>query len=168
MVYVFVAVVLFTVWYGLVFNPGVGLAATVGRDATLTGRTEIWHQALGLVTNPLFGTGYESFWLGPRLEQMWQINWWHPIQAHNGYLEVYLDLGWIGVFLLAILLLWGCRSVVEGFRRNPELGRLRIALFVIAVLYNLTEHAFRDLHPVWIMLLLAITAMPQISRQENA
>jgi exopolysaccharide production protein ExoQ len=164
MVYVFLAVVLFTAWYGLVFNPGIGLAETVGRDSTLTGRTEIWHQALSLATNPLFGAGYESFWLGSRLERMWAINWWHPIQAHNGYLEIYLDLGLVGVIILAFLLFWGCRSVVKTFRRNPEIGSLKIALFVIAMIYNLTEHAFRELHPVWIMMLLAITAMPQISR----
>ncbi len=45
-------------------------------------------------TNPLLGTGYESFWLGPRLQWFWQhAGLGHINEAHNGYLEVYLNLG---------------------------------------------------------------------------
>ena len=54
---------------------GLGLkgefAQAVGRSPTLSGRTEIWEIVLSQQTNPLLGTGYESFWLGPRLERIW-------------------------------------------------------------------------------------------------
>ncbi len=61
----------------------------LGKNVTLTDRTAVWQDALGLVRNPVFGAGFESFWLGPRLDVMWKKWWWHPIQAHNGYIETY-------------------------------------------------------------------------------
>ncbi len=159
-VHFLVGLVLFLALYALILNPGVGLVETMGRDATLTGRTALWDQALRIPVNRWLGAGYESFWLGGRLEQMWQINWEHPNQAHNGYLEVYLDLGWIGLALIGLVMAWGYRSVVRTLRWNPDLGRLKLAFFVIAAVYNLTEHGFRELHPVWIAFLLSVTVVP--------
>lgn len=65
---------------------------TMGKDTSLTGRTKIWDLALSLSGNPLFGTEFESFWLGPRLDKIWSV-YWRITEAHNGYLEVYLNLG---------------------------------------------------------------------------
>src|SRR5262249_4577493 len=60
----------------LFLGAGAGLmASTTGRDTTtLTGRTEIWKLALSMAGNPMVGTGYESFWLGKRLDAMWAID----------------------------------------------------------------------------------------------
>jgi len=54
-------------------------------------------------TNPLFGAGFESYWLGERTAKMWAMPefWWHPNEAHNGYLELYLNLGIIGLCIFA-------------------------------------------------------------------
>ena len=53
-----------------------------------------------------------AFWLGPRLLRIWpefgQIN-----EAHNGYLEIYLNLGVIGVFLLAGFLITSYRDDLQ-------------------------------------------------------
>src|SRR5207302_10176932 len=62
-----VGALLFVVLYGLIINPSVGLVEAVGRDATLTGRLDIWNDVIPLTVSPFFGAGYESFWLGPRL-----------------------------------------------------------------------------------------------------
>ena len=137
------------------------LLSVVGRDPTLTGRTEIWNRVLGMVGNPLLGTGFESFWLGERLQSLWRIYWWHPNEAHNGYLEVYLNLGWIGVALLAVLLVRGYRNVIVALQQDLNVGSLRLAYFVAAVTYNLTEAGFRILHPVWIFFLLATIVVPE-------
>jgi O-antigen ligase len=146
----------------LFLNVGGGALETMGRDPTLTGRTEIWRELLGVVSNPLIGTGFESFWLGDHLRKIWAmggllegIN-----EAHNGYLEVYLNLGWIGVALLGVLIVTGYRNVVASFRRNTDTAKLRLAFFVAAVVYCLTEAAFKMMCPIWIAFLLAITAIP--------
>jgi len=139
----------------LFFDAGSGLVESMGRDSTLTGRTDIWKLVTGMTGSPLFGTGFESFWLGPRLNQIWSIYWWHPNEAHNGYIEVFLNLGWSGLALLAVVLVTGYRNVVRALRRDPGTGGLRLAYFVVALVYNFTESAFRIMHPVWILFLLA-------------
>jgi exopolysaccharide production protein ExoQ len=147
----------------LFLGVGTGLLTTMGRDASLTGRTDIWNLVLGMTENPMIGTGFESFWLGKRLETMWAIYWWHPNEAHNGYLEVYLTLGWIGIALLALLLITGYWHGVTEFRRSPETGKLKLAYFVVAVAYNFTESAIRTMNPVWTFFLIATLAVPPIA-----
>jgi O-antigen ligase len=153
--------------FALFLDADAGLVQAIGRDATLTGRTLLWNELLRMNTSPWLGVGFESFWLGERAAYFWETYWWRPNQAHNGYLEVFLDLGWIGVALLSFMMAWGYRNVVGSLRRDPELGRLRLAYFVVAVLYNLTEAAFKVMHPVWIVFLLAITVVPKPPRRED-
>ena len=108
----------------LFFNPGGGMVEALGKDPTLTGRTEIWGLVLGLHTNPWFGTGFESFWLGPRLDKMRTALPNFPInEAHNGYLEVYLNLGWAGICFIALLLATGYKRAISGIRRDPRSAR---------------------------------------------
>jgi exopolysaccharide production protein ExoQ len=133
----------------------------LGRNTTLTDRTELWSVLLAMHTNPWIGTGYESFWIGNHLEKLWSVFLWDPNEAHNGYLEVYLNLGWAGLTLLALLLATGYRNVVTALRRRPEVGSLQLAFFVVALAYNVTEAAFRMFVPLWIFLLWATTALPE-------
>jgi len=132
----------------------------LGRETTLTGRTEIWAAVIPVVPNPIVGAGFESFWLGPRLDRVWgQLSqYMHVNEAHNGYLEVYLNLGWVGVGLIALILIKGYRNVVAAFRNDPATGSLWLAYFFAAVFYSVTEAGFRLLSPIWIFLLLAIVA----------
>jgi O-antigen ligase len=91
---------------------------------------------------------------------MWSIYWWHPREAHDGYIEVFLNLGWLGIVLFGNVLVTGYRTVVSAFRRNAEEGRLRLAYFVVAVAYNFAESAFGSLNPIWIFFLLATISVP--------
>jgi O-antigen ligase len=161
-----VGAVLVLVVYGLFLDPTIGLTSAVGRDSSLTGRTRIWSIVLPLTVNPIVGAGYESFWLGSRLDKIWVENGQHLNQAHNGYLEIYLDLGWVGLILLLIVIVQGYRSVIQAIRQVPNLGSLQLALLVVAVIYNFTEHAFREIHPVWLLFLLAVVNLPVKLRQE--
>ena len=145
----------------LFLNLGTGMLETIGRDPTLTGRTEIWHEVIGMTPSGLFGAGFESFWLGTRLEKIWSLHWWHPNEAHNGYIETYLNLGWIGVMLLATVLVTGYQNAVAAYRRDPATGKVRLAYFVIGVVFNFTEAAFKTLSSIWIMFLLAVIAVPK-------
>ena len=155
-----VAALLFSSAAVLFLHVGSGLMETMGRDATLTGRTGVWQVVLDRKGNAFFGTGFESFWLGPRLEEIWRIFWWHPNEAHNGYLELFLNLGLVGITLLALVLFAGYRDIVRTFRRDPDTGSVRLAYFVTALAYNFTESAIRIMHPVWIFFLLSAIAVP--------
>ena len=146
----------------LFLDLGAGLLSGLQRDSTLTGRTVLWDQVLRMTVDPLFGAGYESFWLGTRLEDLWKIWWWHPRQAHNGYLETYLNLGWTGIILLAVVVIVGYARAVGAVYRREDTGSLRLAFIVVAIGYNLTEAAFKMMHPVWIFFLFAILAVPKV------
>src|SRR5262249_4803600 len=138
----------------------------MGRNSTLTERTDLWAETLSLVRNPLFGTGFESFWLGPRLEEMWRMNSWRPGEAHNGYLEVYLQLGWMGVTLLGVVLAKGYLTVFRALRRNDPAASLWLAYFLVGLVYNFTEAAFfRMQAPAWLFFLFAIVSVPAVRRK---
>jgi len=160
MVAVFVCISLFA----LFFDTGGGLVESLGRNPTLTGRTAIWRQVVNLAGNSLFGAGNESFWLGDRLQKMWSDNPGARLnEAHNGYLEVYLNLGWCGVTLLAVLIVTGYQNVIIAFRRDRHIGGLKVAYFLVAIIYSFTEAGFRMISPTWIIFLLATTAIPNLS-----
>jgi exopolysaccharide production protein ExoQ len=139
----------------------------MGRDTTLTGRTELWDRLVQMRVEPFFGAGFESFWLGDRVEKLWSVYWWHPRQAHNGYLETFLNLGLAGLGLIGYLMAAGYRNATAAFRSNPASGSLGLTFLVVALAYNLTEAAFKTMHPIWIALLLA-TALPVMSWRRQA
>jgi O-antigen ligase len=151
------------------FLPGTNMVQSLGRDATLTGRTAIWNAAISVAKYPLIGAGFESFWTGERLRTIWRLINEPGIQeAHDGYLEVYLNLGWIGVTLLAILLARGYRNVIRAFRRDWEGSSIRLAFFVVGVVFSLTEAGFRMMSLVWIFFLFSAMATPAAKRRKEA
>ncbi len=91
-------------------DSSVALAA-LGKDATLTGRTELWSNAqLYIMERPLLGVGYQAFWQpdNPRAIELWIEN--HvPIGSgfnfHNLYFNTGVELGAVGLAVLCVLLL---------------------------------------------------------------
>lgn len=160
LVHLLVATVVVVSASTLFLGVGGGALEAMGKDPSLTGRTELWKTVISVSGNPLFGTGFESFWLGSRLQRIWSAYWWHPNEAHDGYLEVYLNLGCIGLLLLALLIATGYRHVLAELRGNPNVGRFRLAFFVVGVVYSFTEAGFRMLNPIWLTFLLATLAVP--------
>jgi len=137
------------------------LVETMGRDTTFSGRTEIWSLLVSIVQHPLLGAGYETFLVGPRLVELVHIFGYDFQEAHNGYLEVYLNLGWIGVSLFAFVMIDGYRKIVAGFRRDPSLTGLRLAFFVTVLIEGLTEAPFRMMTATWFGLLWAVLSAPK-------
>jgi hypothetical protein len=159
--YLLVLTVVLTSATVLFLGVGGGALKAIGRNSTLTGRTEIWSGVLSVHTNPILGTGFESFWLGPRLEYLWTLPMVEGItEAHDGYLEMYLNLGWVGLAVLATLMWTGYRNILRLLDRTPASGRLRLGYFVVAVIYNFTEAGFRSTDLVWIAFLIAIAVPP--------
>jgi O-antigen ligase len=132
------------------------LVKDVGRDPTFSGRTAIWHILPSFVRNPWLGAGYESFLSGPRLVQLKAIIDKTFQEAHNGYLEVWLNLGWIGVLLFAVLVIAGYRNAVAAFRQDTAIGSLRLAFLVAVLIEGLSEAPFRMTTPTWFLLLWAM------------
>jgi len=142
----------------------------MGRDSSLTDRTLIWAWVLKLVPNQWLGAGYASFWLGKRLDLMIEnvTHTWVPNQAHNGYLDIYANLGWIGVALLALVIIQGYSRVIYLWRLGHPAGDLMLAYFVVGLVTNISEASFfRNMFPLWLMFILAIT-IPRVEKEKSS
>jgi exopolysaccharide production protein ExoQ len=153
--------------YALFSGSGGGMVESLGRDSTLTGRTGIWKAVLSVSGNPLVGTGFESFWLGERLRKVWDMTMKGLQEAHNGYLEVYLNLGFIGLGFLVTMIVTGYKHAIAAVRQDPYNGSLALAFLLVAVVYNLSEAGFRAISLVWFFFLLAVTTRPEDSPLES-
>jgi O-antigen ligase len=130
----------------------------LGRDMTLTTRTDVWPLLLANAEDPIFGAGFCSFWSGKRLEVLWGK--FGIIQAHNGYLEAYLNGGCIAVFLLVGLVLsvgWG---ITQQIPDGDDYSIVRFMILVIATIHNFTEASFSVTGLLWFTVLLALTQYP--------
>lgn len=136
----------------------------LGRNPTLTDRTKLWADLLAFDTNPLVGAGFESFWLGSRRELLWEKWLWKPNQAHNGYIETYINLGWLGVALLSGVIFSTFRKGRAALLRDVDEGRLRLGFLFAILVYNYTEATFKGVHLVWTMFyLIALDYRPLLT-----
>jgi O-antigen ligase len=133
----------------MMFGIYASILHALGRDATLTDRTLLWRDLLEVDVNPLLGAGFESFWLAPRANGIWEKWTFRPNQAHNGYLETYLNLGLIGLVLLICVLAATYYKSSKMLVTNFEFGRFRLAFLAATIAYNWTEAAFKTTHFVF-------------------
>ncbi len=89
------------------------------------------------------------------------------IQAHNGYIDAYLNVGIIGVSLIILAIVAGLLKAQRQLEREYAYAVLRIALILVAVAYNYTEAAFKPVNNVLVLLLIAILQC-QRSRYRHA
>jgi len=145
-------------WFSLdsVFHITELVVLSLGRDMTLTTRTGAWEILLNADVSPLFGAGFKSFWAGERMARMWTAIGAHILQAHNGYIEVYLECGAVGVALLVVMLLAGFRKIKTPFIQGDSYARLRLTLWLIVLFYNFSEASFTQIGILWCLTLLVV------------
>lgn len=131
------------------------LNSFVDRDLTLTGRTELWIAILDQVQQqPWFGYGYKGFWtgwLGPA-NAIWLEFRWLPAHAHNGLLQLCLELGLMGlaIFLISFITLFKKSvSFVRLTRSKEELFPLAFLTFLF--FFNLSESVLLDQNIYWLL-----------------
>lgn len=142
-----------------------------GRESTIEGRGRLWSTLLETDTHPLFGAGFESYWIGERAEKIWAMPefWWRPTQAHNGYLEIYLNLGIIGLVILIGLILATFWKIGHELLTDFAWGRLRLSFLVAIVAHNWTEAGFKGLaFSFFVFFIIAINyPVPRIAAGEE-
>jgi len=142
------------------------IAGAVGRDPTFTDRTYLWTYLLNMKINPVIGTGYESFWLGPRLKELWAEFAFRPNQAHDGYIELYLNLGLIGGFLMGAFLIAKYRSICRKFESHPDHSTLGLAMWAMTPIYNITTASFGRGELMWLTFLLVALDLPETAENQ--
>lgn len=136
------------------------IVSMLGRRPDLTNRVVIWDQLIDMVKNPIIGFGYESFWLGERLEFV-RERWENLIQAHNGYLEMYLNMGLIGVFFIICWIVSGILRVKQYLNNDYSAAILRFCFIVVVALYNYTEAVFYGVSGLWMLFFIGILYIPE-------
>ena len=95
--------------------------ALIGKERTLTGRTDIWAGLIESVKlKPWLGNGYGVYWLdplGPSYYVRLQLQWGIP-SAHNGWIETWLSTGALGVGLFAILFIMTIILALDRLRKG--------------------------------------------------
>jgi exopolysaccharide production protein ExoQ len=132
-------------------------------DPTFTGRTIIWDFAFYEIgRRPFLGWGYQSFWLvGPGGPSVEAPGWVKLMpNAHNGYYDTMLEMGYIGYAFLVIFIIATVHAVgrVADRDRGRAWSVLSLALYVI--MYNYLEsswmRAFEFLWVVFVILAVEI------------
>ncbi len=109
-------------------------ASTAGRDATLTGRTQVWASLMPVVMgSPLIGRGFGGFWTS-RTRDAFKIS-----GAHSGYLDVLIGTGLAGLLLVALFLLSSCRKAHRELSRDLYWALLWIWYLVVVLVHNIGE-----------------------------
>ena len=131
---------------------------SMGRDMTFTGRTDVWRVLLALKTDPLTGAGFCSFWSDK--SYLDRLPDWVGYSAHNGYLETYIDGGFVGLFFLGVMLM------ALAIRTNRQLGErgnyslLRLAAFLAILIGDFSESHFGRMSPLFFLFLVTSLEIP--------
>lgn len=116
------------------------LFLALDRDPTLTGRDAVWAYARSMIENrALLGHGYAAFWESePIMSYVMETLNWRITHAHNGYLQVWIELGIIGLSLLILYLL---QCLVRFVRLQPshDLRAFVLPTLIGLLVYNLGE-----------------------------
>jgi O-antigen ligase len=119
------------------------IAYALGKDSSLTGRTLIWQAVIPAITrHPLLGYGYRAFWQGYQGESanVGLASGWAVGSAHNGFLEVWLSLGAVGVVCVLYCMIRAVKNSVTCLRveRSPYILWCTYIVF-LTVIINLDE-----------------------------
>lgn len=132
----------------------------LGRDATLTGRTELWAFTLDLgMKRPFTGFGYDAFWFGDSSPGAQIALAWGISHAHNSWIEVFINLGLPVIIVLFFTLMITVFRATVIARYYPDITP---ALFILVTIFpmmtiSMSESVFLEKHTIdWMMTVVAI------------
>jgi exopolysaccharide production protein ExoQ len=132
------------------------IASSVGKDTTLTGRTAVWQFVGDMIQQqPWLGYGYSGFWNGldGPSAYVWRATQWNPTHPHNGLLQLWIDLGLLGVtiYLIGFWRYFG-RALAYIRSTNKLAGIWPMAYLTYVILINLTEsNLFASNSIIWVL-----------------
>lgn len=136
--------------------------AWMGRNATLSARTKMWRVLFSRwAVHPWLGYGYGAFWHGwksPAGPVIAQLRY-YPWHAHNGFLDLALDLGVVGLALfLIILLFYGRQALQLGLGSKARQALWPATYLGYFILSNLTESELVRHDSIYWVTYLLVTA----------
>jgi exopolysaccharide production protein ExoQ len=142
------------------------ILALFGRDATLTGRTDIWELSWAAIQRRYWtGYGYGAFWSNPYgpATDVWDVLNWRVPSSHSGLLELWLGLGLIGVTLFGLLLLRSLGQILARARQGScEECLWRLGYFILFVVHAVTEpEAMAQTSVAWALFIAVAVFAPR-------
>ncbi len=122
-------------------------SSLLGRDATFTGRTDIWKHLIEIISTrrTWFGFGFESFWASKTgaLAEYWGTQGFSPSHAHNGWIQVLVNLGVVGLALQVwAWMKTGFRSYRVAMETSDMNNIFLLLYFIIFTTSNVSENTF--------------------------
>lgn len=137
--------------------PAAALKA-IGKDPTLTGRTDIWAAVLRQwARSPHLGYGFAAFWEKgsvPALVVQREAHWTVP-SAHNGWLDLLVQVGDVGVGLFAAVLVLGLVAAALRTHRLGD-GGFGLLFLVLFAFLSLSESVIEAPNSVAWVLFVAV------------
>jgi O-antigen ligase len=130
-----------------------------GHEDTIEGRGRLWQVLLQTDSNPIFGEGFESYWLGPQAQALWEMPEfaYRPNQAHNGYLELYLNLGIVGLGLFCCAVFAVFSKIRQEVLVEFGWARFELGCLVAILAHSWTEAGFKALNlPFFVFFVIAV------------
>lgn len=134
----------------------------LGKDLTLTGRTEFWPQLIAAANQrPWFGYGFDGFFqqdlIGAQTPAyfIYTAAGFQPKTAHNGAIAILLSFGYPGLILILVSLVTNLTFAVRELSRSPlSQAGIPIIYLVFIILNNITEGSLSDIGDVWLAYVL--------------
>jgi len=147
---------------------GPAILVALGKDPSLTGRTEIWAALMDMVAErPWTGYGYAAFWTRTSVPAdiiQAQTGWLVP-SAHNGWIDLLVQVGWPGAVLVGTILLIGFAATVARLSTSGLVeGGFSLAYLAIVATLSLSESVLlhhQDLAWVMVLAIVARSTMLQ-------
>jgi exopolysaccharide production protein ExoQ len=145
-----------------------------GRDMTFTDRTLIWTDVLNnAAKHPILGVGMGAYWVGPIGYELYPMpNWsrktpeWRPEEGHDGYIDIYAELGIVGEFIMAGVIITAFVGALTHLETDFQFGSLRLMLLLSIVINNISETSFlKGTHDFWFLFLLLALNPPRPPRK---
>jgi O-antigen ligase len=156
--------------YLVITGFGDTLLNLAGKDMTLTGRSDLWSLALNKILNHFWlGYGYGAFWTDTNRDATlvrYAVGWSVP-NAHNGFLDLLLDLGFIGFGLLVASLLVVAYRCIVLLRKSKSIFYIWPLLFLTNMaMANLTETTLMVRNDLfWIIYISIVLSIPEELQQ---
>lgn len=114
-----------------------------GKSQTLSGRTTIWAAAIeAIMDRPLLGYGMGAFWGSDYASRIRGLAGWFVPHAHNGFLEIGLQIGIIGMILMTAVILKGAAAAFRSAQAGGRISDWPLYVVFFAVLYGAGEANF--------------------------
>jgi len=127
----------------LITTYSTSLLPMLGRDSTLSGRAQLWSLVMASIwKRPILGYGYEAFWEGFKgaSRGILESTGWLVPMAHNGYLDLWLSIGLVGLVVYSFIFFSAMRMALKHLRYDRRaIAAWPIAYLCFFALHNTAE-----------------------------